>query len=347
MKKRSLFVPGVAALLLFSLIGCGDTPAAPAADPTTTTLPSATTTTPPPAEPDALLTMTVVEDTPADATVYVDASVDACNYTLQFTAGEDLTNLRLMTIADSTYLFDRTLYTLPTLAKGERVYIRTYVNDATPIRGIAIVDAQGDAHYYRPTYSGKDGSITLQEQESTTATGKRVKDIQDYLNKMENNGFVGTLNLYDAPQKASFYGIFYDGAGVGEWSTDHWDAAEQAAVLSACGWDEFYVPVLKIKAADVERVLQAKLGVSYAQMEKTMEECGFGYVKEYDAYYNMHSDTNYLPVEVSTVTLTPEGLYVVEYTQPQYDADDHLVVTLRADKEAGYRFVSNVKADKA
>ena len=61
----------------------------------------------------------------------------------------------------------------------------------------------------------------------------------------------------------------------------------------------------------------------------------------------MHSDTNYLPVEVSTVTLTPEGLYVVEYTQPQYDADDHLVVTLRADKEAGYRFVSNVKADKA
>ena len=344
MKKRSLLALGVAALLLCSLVGCGNIPADPAIDPTTTT-PATTTTTPPPAEPDTPLTMTVVEETPADATAYVDTSVDMCNYTLQFTANENVTNLRLMTIVDSTYLFDRTLYTLPTLAKGESVYIRTYINDAVPIRGIAVVDARGEAHYYRPTYSGRDGSITLREQESTVASGKQVKDIQDYLNKTENNGFVGTLNLYDAPQKASLYAIFYDGAVVGEWGSAPWSAAEQAAVLSACGWDEFYVPVLKIKAADVERVLQAKLGVSYAQMEKTMEECGFGYVKEYDAYYNMHSDTNYLPVEVSTVTLTPEGLYVVEYTQPQFDTQEHLVVTLRANKEAGYQFVSNVKAD--
>ena len=170
-------------------------------------------------------------------------------------------------------------------------------------------------------------------------------DIQEFLNKTENNGFVGTLNLFDAPQKASLYGIFYDGAGVGEWGSAHWDDAEQAAVLAACGWDEFHVPVLKIEAADVEQVLQTKLGVSYAQMAKTMEECGFDYVKAYDAYYYMHSDTNYLEVEVSAVTLSPEGLYVVEYTQPAFDAEDRLVVTLRADKAAGYQFVSNVKAD--
>jgi len=352
MKKRPLFVLGVAVLLLFSLVGCGDTPATPAADPTTATSatppPTSTTTTAPsPAEPTALLTMTVVEETPADATVYTDPTADMCNYTLKFTANEDLSNLRVMTIVDNTYMFEKTLHTLPALAKGESAYIRTYINDTIPIRGIAIEDAQGDAHYYRLTYSGKDGSLTLKEQKpiEIDADSTQFADIQEYLNKMENNGFLQCC--YETPEQASLYAIFYDGAGVGEWGSAHWDAAEQAAVLSACGWDEFHVPVLKIKAADMERVLQVKLGVSYAQMEKTMEEYGFDYVKEYDAYYDMHSDTNYLPMEVSTVTLTPEGLYVVGYTQSQYDADEHLVVTLRADKKAGYQFVSNVKVEKA
>lgn len=190
-------------------------------------------------------------------------------------------------------------------------------------------------------------TTTTQEQEEIVldSSDARFTAIQEFLNQSENNGFVGTFNLFDAPQKASLYGIFYDGAGVGEWGSAHWDDAEQAAVLAACGWDEFHVPVLKIEAADVEQVLQTKLGVSYAQMEKTMEECGFDYVQEYDAYYYMHSDTNYLEVEVSAVTLGPEDLYVVEYTQPAFDAEDRLVVTLRADKAAGYQFVSNVKAD--
>lgn len=188
-------------------------------------------------------------------------------------------------------------------------------------------------------------TTVLQEEIVLDASDSRFADLQEFLNKTENNGFVGTLNLYDAPEQASLYAIFYDGAGVGEWGSAHWDDAEQAAVLAACGWDEFHVPVLKIKATDVELVLQEKLSVSYAQMTKTMEECGFVYVQEYDAYYDMHSDTNYLEVEVSAVTLSPEGLYVVEYTQPAFDAEDRLVVTLRADKAAGYQFVSNVKAD--
>lgn len=342
MKKLSVVALCLAVLMLFSLTGCIDVPE-PHSDPTTTT-----TTTPPPAEPAAPLTMTVVEEVPADATLYTDPSVDEWNCTLRFTAAEDLTNLRVMTIDDGTYLFDETLYTLPALAKGESVYVRTYVNDAVPARGIAVTDAQGKTHYYRPTYSGKDGSITLKEQEPIVvdADSAQFTDIQEYLNKTENNGFAGYFNIYDAPEKASLYGIFYDGAGVGVWGSDHWDDAEKAAVLSACGWDEFHVPVLKIKAADVERVLQLKLGVGYAQMEKTMEDSGFRYVKEYDAYYDMHSDTNHMLVEVSTVTLTPEGLYAVRFCHPNYDKTDYYCVTLRAHKEAGYQFVSNVKVGK-
>lgn len=345
MKKRALCTLGLSVLMLFALVGCVDTPTEPVTEPTTTTT-TTTTVTPPVEEASAPLAMTVVEEIPANGTLYTDPTVDTCNYTLQFTANESLTNLRVMTIADATYLFDQTLYTLPALAQGESVYVRTYINDATPIRGIAVTDAQGATHYYRPTWSGKDGSITLKEQEPIVLDpdSSQFKDIQEHLNKAENNGFVQCC--YETPSQASLYALFYDGAGVGEWGSDPWDDAEKAAVLAACGWDEFHVPVLKIKAADVERVLQRKLGVGYAQMEKTMEECGFGYVKEYDAYYDMHSDTNYLAVEVSEVTLTPEGLYAVEYTRPTFDADEHLVVTLRANKDSGYQFVSNVKVDK-
>lgn len=347
MKKLPVVALCLAVLLLFPLVGCAATPADPVTDSATTTTTTATTTTTnsPSAETAAPLTMTVVQEVPSAATLYTDPTVDTSNYTLQFAAGEDLTNLRIMTIDDGTYLFDRTLYTLPTLAKGESVYVRTYVNDTTPIRGIAVTDAQGETHYFRPTYSGKDGTITLKEQESIVLDpdSSQFADIQEYLNKVENNGFVQCC--YETPEQASLYAIFYDGAGVGEWGSAHWDDAEKAAVLAACGWDEFHVPVLKIKATDMERVLRVKLGVEYAQMKKTMEESGFNYVKAYDAYYDMHSDSNHLSVTVTAVTLNPEGFYVVEYNRPTFDSHEHLAVTLRAHKEAGYQFASNIQVD--
>lgn len=341
MKKRSLFALGVAVLLLFSLVGCGAEPVDSADTPTTT------------------ITTTQVEQTTAPLTLVEDASPEVCywyddtavadtNETVVLLANTDLTNLQFVSLYNEDLSVDEVLYTLPVFEEATFLCITTYINDAVPTRGVICTDNSGKTYYYAIAYSMKgDGSpsLSLTELDIEPLSEKKTDEIEAYLNAAENNGFVGTLNLFDAPEKASLYGMFYDGAGVGEWGSAHWDDAEQAAVLAACGWDEFHVPVLKIEAADVEQVLQTKLGVSYAQMEKTMEECGFDYVKAYDAYYYMHSDTNYLEVEVSAVTLSPEGLYVVEYTQPAFDAEDRLVVTLRADKAAGYQFVSNVKAD--
>lgn len=147
------------AVLLVSLCGCIDVPDVSEGNGDTTT----TTTAVPVAAP---LTMTVVEDIPVGAQVYTDPTVDLCNYTLKFTANEELTNLRVMTVSGVTDLFEETLYTLPALGKGESVYVRTYINDAAPIRGIAVTDKQGETHYYRPVFSGKDGSITLKKQDS-------------------------------------------------------------------------------------------------------------------------------------------------------------------------------------
>lgn len=340
MKKRSLFALGVAALLLFSLVGCGAEPVDSVADPTVTTTTQVEQATAP---------LTLVKDaSPEVCYRYDDTAVADTNETVVLLANTDLINLQFVSLYNEDLSVDEVLYTLPVFEEATFLCITTYINDAVPTRGVICTDTSGKTYHYAIVCSMKgDGSpsLSLKALDISPLSAEKLEEIETYLNATENNGFVGTLNLYDAPQDASLYGIFYDGAGVGEWGSAHWDDAEQAAVLAACGWDEFHVPVLKIEAADVEQVLQTKLGVSYAQMEKTMEECGFAYVKAYDAYYYMHSDTNYLEVEVSAVTLSPEGLYVVEYTQPQFDADDHLVVTLRADKAAGYQFVSNVKAD--
>lgn len=337
---KKWFALCLAVLMLCALVGCGEKTKPTDKDtPTTTTTQAEQATAP----------LTLVEDaSPEVCYRYDDTAVADANETVVLLANTDLTNLQFVSLYNEDLSVDEVLYALPVFEEATFLCINTYINDAVPNRGIACTDKDGKTYYYAITYSMKgDGSpsLSLKELDITPLSTAQLDEIEAYLNKTENNGFVSTLNLYNAPQEASLYAIFYDGAGVGEWGSSHWDATEQAAVLAACDWDEFYVPVLKIKAADMEQVLQAKLGVSYAQMEKTMEECGFHYVKEYDAYYDMHSDTNYLAVEVSAVTLNPEGLYVVEYTQPQYDEDDRLAVTLRPTTD-GYQFVSNVKIEE-
>ena len=77
MKKRALCTLGLAVLMLFALVGCVDTPTEPVTEPTTTTT-TTTTVTPPAEEASAPLAMTVVEEIPADGTLYTDPTVDTC-----------------------------------------------------------------------------------------------------------------------------------------------------------------------------------------------------------------------------------------------------------------------------
>jgi len=159
--------------------------------------------------------------------------------------------------------------------------------------------------------------------------------VQDFLNKMENNGFVGSLNFYDAPEEVSLEWVLYDGAGVGEWVSD-WDEAEKQALLSAGGWEELYVGVMKYPAAAVKQLVQEKLGTSMEKLKKPFE---YIYLEAYDAYYHMHSDTNYLPVTVVDGSRSADGVYYVQY-RDTFDPHSLYKVTLRK-TENGYQFISN------
>lgn len=207
---------------------------------------------------------------------------------------------------------------------------------------------------YRSTNTGaQDTTVTLRKTEDgyqfvsnlsdasakKTLSAEEQKAIQDYLNAEENNGFIGSLNLYAAPQEASLWAIFYDGAGVGSWDMGAWSEEEKQALLTAAGWEEFYVKVIKIPAADAAKVVQEKLGIPLSAMSAPLD---YHYLEAYDAYYHMHSDTNLQTVTVTGGTVSGD-LYTVYYTAG-FENETFTVVLRKT--ATGYQFVSNKKGKK-
>lgn len=201
----------------------------------------------------------------------------------------------------------------------------------------------------RPTVTKAPATTTgTTEKTATTSTtaapaqvltAAQQKAIQDYLNAEENNGFIGSLNLYAAPQEASLWAIFYDGAGVGSWDMDAWSEEEKQALLTAAGWEEFYVKVIRIPAADAAKVVQEKLGIPLSAMSAPLD---YHYLEAYDAYYHMHSDTNLQTVTVTGGTVSGD-LYTVYYTAG-FENETFTVVLRKT--ATGYQFVSNKKGKK-
>lgn len=109
---------------------------------------------------DAPLTLTL-EKYHGEGYLYKDATVPETNYSLKLTANVDLVNLRLISIDPETATPDASLRTLTPLKKGESQYVLTYVNDASPNRGIVCVDKQGNTYYYAFVYSGNSGRVYL------------------------------------------------------------------------------------------------------------------------------------------------------------------------------------------
>lgn len=113
-----------------------------------------------PSVSDSPLSLTM-EAAPAGALLYEDTAVAEHNYTLALTAQKDLTQVRLVSLDPDSSMVNETLYTLPALTKGQRWYIRTYINDAVANRGVVCTDKQGTRYSFAFTYSGRDGTISL------------------------------------------------------------------------------------------------------------------------------------------------------------------------------------------
>ena len=324
----------LAVLMLCALAGCGDDTETKQKDNGTTTTTTTTTTahTEQPMPP-----LTLVEDaSPEVCYWYNDTAAVDTNETLVLRANTDLTKVQFVSLFPDAFVVDEVLYTLPVFEEFTFLCINTYINDTVPTRGVSCTDEEGKTYYYAFTYSGKDGSISLTELNIEALSEERLTEIETYLNAIEINGFV-SMNEYSCPEEVSLFDALYGGAGIGVGSWE-WTEEEVQDYMTAIGWEELYIPVLRFKREDVEALLQKKLGISLADLTKDVDML---YIDKYDAYYHAHSDTQYQPVEVLSGWLEggEGGLYIIDYKIGWGDGKGRVVLKLTKD---GYRFVSNI-----
>jgi hypothetical protein len=148
-------------------------------------------------------------------------------------------------------------------------------------------------------------------------------------------------SLYDAPEKIDLFQLFYCGSGLEETLTK----AEKTAVIEYNGWEaDPDCACEKISRADMDAVLLKYTGLPLEGTDKIgLNE--FTYLKEYDAYYYYHGDTNYR-MEISFSGGEREGDIIRLFYNDTYMGGGSKVLTLR-EKNGGYLFVSNQKVPKS
>lgn len=148
-------------------------------------------------------------------------------------------------------------------------------------------------------------------------------------------------SLYDAPGKVDLFQLFYCGSGLEDTLT----VEEKAAVVAYNGWDmEPDCACTKISRSNMDAVLTKYMGLTLADTEKIGLE-NFTYLKEYDAYYYYHGDTNYR-MAVSFSGGERESNIIRLFYDDQFMCDGQKVLTLR-EQAGSYLFVSNEKTGDA
>lgn len=192
------------------------------------------------------------------------------------------------------------------------------------------------------TFTGASSTNTKAEITPLTAEELNYFNGNDFFNGEDmniRNQFLSSL--YEAPQKIDLLQLFYCGSGQSEITTE----AEKAAVIANNGWEAAPpCPCIKISSANMDAVLLKYTGLTLKDTEKAGLN-NFTYLKEYDAYYYYHGDTNYR-AKITFSSGEREGGIIRLFYNDTFMADGDKVLTLR-EKDGGYLFVSNQKAEGA
>lgn len=166
---------------------------------------------------------------------------------------------------------------------------------------------------------------------SRQLSSEELQEFEEYLNKMDNYGFL--LSVYEKPTQADLNEVFYVGAGI---EISPMSEEETQAYLKAAEMDEIYTDVTHLTSAQIDGLLQEKLGVTLQDMES---EFSWTYVPEYDSYYHQAGDTNWMSWKCVSGTETEEGMFTLEM-ESVWDKEFTCEVTLKR-TEKGYQFVAN------
>lgn len=111
---------------------------------------------------------------------------------------------------------------------------------------------------------------------------------------------------FERPDEASLHEMFYNGVDEGNGYAGDEEIAELKTFLG-----DFQTGVTKVTVDDIINTFYHHFGVELTRKEIERRMEGWHYLKEYDAYYHLHGDTNMRTVTCIAGELHPEDATVV------------------------------------
>lgn len=166
------------------------------------------------------------------------------------------------------------------------------------------------------------------------------EEIAAFNSEFFNDGVYNMNNMllsseYGKPEEIDLFELFY--GGMGQWDQE---SDEELALLAELDSDAANLDVVKVTSGEMDAFLREKLGIGLSETQKVGLD-RFYYLEDYDSYYLVVGDTNFIWCNVVSGTWEGEDRLTLEYEKE--DEEGRWLVTLRK-TDKGYLFVSNRKA---
>lgn len=198
-------------------------------------------------------------------------------------------------------------------------------------------DTPSESDEYRNLYKYVDeikNTVVIIDNSEDAVTQQEISNIENYLNKLENNGFVRT----------SFDEGNANGINVGEVLQDlsqfiGSDYTQEE--LKEVGIENTYVATHKFTTENINSFLTKKLGFGLEKIEEY--QLNYRYSEKYDAYYTQHGDTSCRAVRVTKCTKDGNIYFVhAELADEVVTSGRKTVMDIKLEKNGDeYKFLSN------
>ena len=146
-------------------------------------------------------------------------------------------------------------------------------------------------------------------------TAEEIQYFTEFIQKDHNYGFL--LSVYDTPADVDLNQVCYNGVGASAVSVISEDERED--FKKTVPWGEIETDFFRITTAQLNDFLLEKTGLSYEQMNNTLD---WTYLPEYDAYYDDHGDTNYRIFDCKGGYTVDEKIFVLRMEPGTYGSSE-------------------------
>ena len=187
-------------------------------------------------------------------------------------------------------------------------------------------ESQEPSESEEPSEPLEDGWTRLTEEE--------LKWFNEQFFNVDGNAIVNAFLTctYTDVKDISMYDLFYDCPNQSEV-----EVTKAEKTLLEKEWEEIYTDIQKVPTSYMNEMLSKYANITLEDSNKVELDL-LVYLSDYDAYYNMHGDTHYTPVEVKSGMRDDNGNIVLVCDCSEYE--NNYQVTLKV-HDNGYYFVSN------